>query len=57
VTLGRLETVPFGAQYDSKNTKPTHVACSTPDMHNSGKGTLRIAPNGQDYTGAIDYEF
>lgn len=59
VTQGRLETVPFGAQYDSENTKPTHIACLTPNMHNSGKGTLRISPNGQDYnTGAaIDYEF
>ena len=26
-------------------------------MHNQGKGILKISPNGQDYTGAIEYEF
>lgn len=26
-------------------------------MHNTGRGTLKISPNGQDYTGSIDYEF
>ncbi len=52
-----METIPFGANYDSDNTKPTHIACATPAMHNQGKGTLMISPNGQDYSGAIEYEF
>jgi len=52
-----METIPFGANYDSDNTKPTHVACATPAMHNQGKGTLMISSNGQDYSGAIEYEF
>lgn len=48
---GRLETMPFGAQYDSSTAQPTHIACSTPHLHNSGKGTLTITPNGQTYSG------
>lgn len=53
-----METVPFGALYNSEgNGEPTNIACSTPDMHNTGRGTLKISPNGQDYTGSIDYEF
>jgi hypothetical protein len=51
VTLGRMETLPLGALYDTdtSNDKPTHVSCSTPETHNSGKGTLKVSINGQDY--------
>lgn len=36
--------------------KPTHIVCSSPRMHNKGKGKLQISPNGVDFFGNFDYE-
>jgi hypothetical protein len=33
-----METMPFGAAYDSSVASPTNIGCSTPQLHNSGKG-------------------
>jgi len=58
-TQGRMETMPFGSLYDTdtSNDKPTHIICPTPKTDNTGKAIIKIAMNGQDFTGSIDFEF
>jgi len=53
-----METMPLGSLYDTdtSNDKPTHVVCLTPKMDNTGKSTLKIAVNGQDFTGNLEFE-
>jgi len=41
---------------DAGDTKPTHIVCASPKMHNSGKGKLFISIKGQDFIEAFDYE-
>jgi hypothetical protein len=44
--------------YKSENgeTKPTHIVCASPKMHNSGKGKMSISINGQNFLDAFDFE-